>query len=65
MVDTMNWRKSSYSNGEETMCVEVARTDDRRIATRDSKNPHGPILEYDSFDWASFLVDIKAGRHDL
>lgn len=61
----MKWRKSTYSNGEETMCVEVARADDRRIATRDSKNPRGPILETSPHHWAKLLTDIKAGRHDL
>jgi uncharacterized protein DUF397 len=47
MIDIMKWRKPSYSNGENTMCVEVARTENRRIAARDSTNPHGPILECD------------------
>jgi hypothetical protein len=65
MVDTMKWRKSTYSNGEETMCVEVARTSNRRIATRDSKNPTGPSLETSRPHWARLLADIKAGRHDL
>lgn len=65
MVDNVKWRKSTYSNGEESMCVEVARTGSRRIATRDSKNPEGPILEYDRPHWAKLLADIKAGHHDL
>jgi hypothetical protein len=65
MVDTMKWRKSTYSNGEATMCVEVARAENRRTAARDSKNPRGPILEYDRPHWAKFLADIKAGHHDL
>jgi hypothetical protein len=65
VVGTVNWRKSTYSNGEESMCVEVTRTDGRHIAARDSTNPDGPILEYDRPHWARFLAAIKAGRHDL
>jgi hypothetical protein len=65
VVDTVKWRKSTYSNGEATMCVEVARIGGRRIAARDSKNPQGPTLECARHHWARLLADIKAGRHDL
>ncbi|MCS7484273.1 DUF397 domain-containing protein [Umezawaea endophytica] len=39
------WRKSSYSGGGGTECVEVALPA-RRIAFRDSKNPFGPVLTF-------------------
>jgi hypothetical protein len=39
------WRKSSYSGGGGTECVEVAFPT-RRIAFRDSKNPSGPVLSF-------------------
>lgn len=60
----MRWRKSTYSNGENSMCVEVARTGPRRIAARDSKNPN-PQLRFDQPTFARLLNEIKAGKHDL
>lgn len=61
----MRWRKASrsLSNGEQ--CVEVARTESCRVAARDSKNPAGPILEYQHQDWRRFIEQVKAGHHDL
>lgn len=44
-TDSLHWIKSSYSdNGGD--CIEVATdlTASHRVAVRDSKNPHGPIL---------------------
>ena len=41
---TIHWRKSSFSGGENSACVEVVPTLD---AVRDSKNPDGPILRAD------------------
>jgi hypothetical protein len=42
--DTVRWRKSTLSGGENNACVEVA---DGLGAVRDSKNPTGPILYAD------------------
>lgn len=39
-----HWRKSSYSGGENSNCIELAGTLD---AIRDSKNPAGPVLYAD------------------
>jgi len=41
---TKQWRKSSFSGGENSNCVELGGTLD---AVRDSKNPVGPILRAD------------------
>jgi hypothetical protein len=46
-IPTIHWRKSSYSGGENSECVELAGTFD---AVRDSKNPDGPILRADLRD---------------
>jgi hypothetical protein len=43
-IPTIHWRKSSFSGGENSDCVELAGTLD---AVRDSKNPGGPILRAD------------------
>lgn len=57
------WRKSSYSNGQNGSCVEVAFADDRAMI-RDSKNATGTPLTFDTVDIAAFISRIKAGRFD-
>lgn len=61
----MKWRKATYSNGEGSSCVEVARTGVQRIATRDSKDPAGPQLQFNRRELATFLEGIKSGELDL
>jgi hypothetical protein len=61
----MKWRKASYSNGEDASCVEVARTESRDIATRDSKHPDGPQLRFDGRAFGRLLAEVKSGKHDL
>jgi Domain of unknown function (DUF397) len=58
------WRKSqqSISNGA---CVEVAEPLAGVIAVRDSKNPLGPVLTYDSASWNAFLDSVKKGDFEL
>jgi hypothetical protein len=54
------WFKSSYSNGSGE-CVEVAITGDR-VATRDSKDPHGPNLRFTPEAWSAFVQGIALGE---
>lgn len=62
----MNWRKSSRSTSNGGNCVEVASVPGgRRIATRDSKQPTGPILEYGRPEWRRFIDQVKRGTFDL
>jgi hypothetical protein len=49
----MSWRKSSYSNGAQANCVEVALGRDR-VAIRDSKNASGPMLIFPVAGWDAF-----------
>ncbi|NUT50462.1 MAG: DUF397 domain-containing protein [Saccharothrix sp.] len=57
----MNWRKSSYSGPNGGDCVEVAHaTDAARV--RDSKNPDGPVLRFDTTAWSRFLVRGASGE---
>ena len=55
------WRKSSRSGGNGGNCVEVARNLSRVVAVRDSKNPNGPALGFDTTSWTSFVGAIKEG----
>lgn len=55
------WRKSSYSGGANTNCVEVAGTG-VVVAIRDSKDPDGPELAFTPAEWKAFTRQVKAGR---
>jgi len=53
------WRKSSRSNGNGgANCVEVEVVDER-VGVRDSKDPHGPVLQFTAVDWESFVDGAK------
>jgi hypothetical protein len=54
------WRTSSYSGNNGGNCVEAA-TAARKIAIRDSKDPHGPVLAFAPKDWQRFADRLKAG----
>jgi hypothetical protein len=51
------WFKSSRS-GNNGNCVEVAFVGDV-VATRDSKNPSGPVLVVTPAAWTAFLATIE------
>lgn len=57
------WRKArrSIGNGE---CVEVAPLVGNVVVVRDSVDPHGPVLQYSSGSWRSFLAAAKTGNFD-
>jgi hypothetical protein len=61
----MRWRKASRSTSNGEQCVEVARIVSRGVAARDSKNPQGPILEYQRQEWQRFIEQVKAGTYNL
>ena len=52
------WRKSSFSQGGGTNCVEVAISP-RRAAVRDSKNTEGPVLRFPAEAWWAFVLDRR------
>ncbi|MEU1317823.1 DUF397 domain-containing protein [Streptomyces tibetensis] len=57
-LTTAVWRKSSYSDGGDNNCVEVADNCPGMIPVRDSKQPQGPILVFGVSPWASFLTYV-------
>ncbi|WP_199439324.1 DUF397 domain-containing protein [Umezawaea beigongshangensis] len=55
MLEDTRWRKSSYSGGEGTNCVELAWSN-ARLLVRDSKNTAGPTLNFPAIAWIRFLT---------
>ncbi|WP_399122570.1 DUF397 domain-containing protein [Streptomyces sp. N2A] len=53
------WRKSSYSDGGEDNCVEVADGPPHTVPVRDSKDPDGPALRIPAAAWSSFIATVK------
>ncbi|WP_157121683.1 DUF397 domain-containing protein [Nocardia violaceofusca] len=58
------WFKSSWSGGSEN-CVEVAFLPSSAVAVRDSKEPAGPALVFDSAEWIPFVAAAVRGELDL
>ncbi|MFI2236604.1 DUF397 domain-containing protein [Streptomyces chrestomyceticus] len=53
------WRKSSYSNGGDNSCVEVADGFPEVLPVRDSKDPDGPVLIFTHEVWGAFIGGLK------
>ncbi|MEV0279111.1 DUF397 domain-containing protein [Streptomyces sp. NPDC050610] len=56
------WRKSSYSENVEGACIEVSDGYPAGVPVRDSKDPHGPAIVFETAAWSSFLAAVKGGR---
>lgn len=59
------WRKAKRSTAQGSDCVEVADLPAGGAAVRDSKNPHGPMLEFTPAEWRAFLDGAKKGEFDI
>ncbi|MEU8703632.1 DUF397 domain-containing protein [Streptomyces sp. NPDC048565] len=57
----VDWRKSSYSNGQGGDCVEVADGFPGGLPVRDSKVPDGPMLVFGADAWSAFIGGVGAG----
>ncbi len=63
MADSLNWRKSSYSGGNNAECVEVAATaDGEHVLVRDTRHRAGGTLRFSPAQWNLFLAGVRAGQ---
>ncbi len=61
-TDNPRWIKSSYSdNGGQRVEVAANLAAHGTIPVRDSKDPHGPVLAFDTTAWTGFVASVKAG----
>jgi hypothetical protein len=60
-LSTAVWRKSSYSEGGDNDCVEVADGYAGLLPVRDSKAPQGPALILGTGAWAPFVAAVQGG----
>ncbi|MFJ9589231.1 DUF397 domain-containing protein [Streptomyces acidicola] len=61
-LSTAVWRKSSYSDGGASNCVEIADGYPGIVPVRDSKNPQGPALVFVAASWTSFVKGLGLGE---
>ena len=47
-----------------TDCVEVAHLGGGAVQVRDSKDPAGPVHQFDGDEWAAFVAGVKNGEFD-
>ena len=59
-LSTAVWRKSSYSDGGGTNCVEVADGYTGVVPVRDSKTPAARSLVFGWSPWGSFVEAVKS-----
>ncbi len=45
-------------------CVEIGQKDGN-VMVKDSKNPNGPTLSFDTDEWNAFIKGAKAGEFDI
>jgi hypothetical protein len=57
MRTSTSWRKSTFSDGGQSDCVEVAFAE-TGAAVRDSKNATGPELTLSELAWRRFVTRL-------
>lgn len=58
-IDGAAWRKSTYSGGSGSECVEVGRVPGK-VAIRDTKDHGaGPVLTVPAAAWRSFTATLR------
>ncbi|MEU6392801.1 DUF397 domain-containing protein [Streptomyces sp. NPDC046939] len=58
-LTSATWRKSTYSGGEGSNCLEVATDFPGLVPVRDSKNPAGPRLVLRAETWSAFVAGLR------
>lgn len=58
-LSTAAWRKSSYSEGGDNDCVEVADGYTGLVPVRDSKTPTTRPLVFSASSWSAFMGGVK------
>ncbi|MFG2351473.1 DUF397 domain-containing protein [Streptomyces phaeochromogenes] len=53
------WCKSSYSDGGDTNCVEVADGHPGVVPVRDSQTPAARPLVFSALSWSAFMEGVK------
>lgn len=61
-LSTATWRKSSYSDGGDNNCIEVADGYPGLVPVRDSKVASGPALVIAAPAWTAFIGDVRKGN---
>lgn len=57
-MDSVNWRKATYSGTGGGDCIEVGHTD-HTIMVRDTKNRSGLVLAVPAAAWQAFAQAVK------
>ncbi|MEU6805601.1 DUF397 domain-containing protein [Streptomyces neyagawaensis] len=60
-LSTATWRKSSYSDGGDNNCLEVADVPLHLVPIRDSKTPNARPLIFSAASWSRFVDGVKGG----
>jgi hypothetical protein len=61
-TDGLTFVKSTYSENERDMCVEVAAFPDGARVMRDSNDRSGGDLRFTSDEWAAFCAGVRDGE---
>lgn len=59
----VQWQKSSFC--DTGGCVEVMQPVAGSIMVRDSKDPDGPMLTFNTDEWTAFVTGVRSGEFDL
>jgi hypothetical protein len=61
-MDTMSWRKSSYSGENGGQCVEAGTAAGAgRVLVRDTRDRSGPVLAFSPAAWRRMVDRVKSG----
>jgi hypothetical protein len=57
-MESLNWRKASYSAANGGGCVEAA-DNGNRVLVRDTQDRSGPVLRFSAIAWRRFADQTK------